>query len=1029
MRSSATRAYSLLFFLSGATGLVYELLWVRVLYQTFGSTIQSVTTVVAAYMGGLGLGAWLLGRRVDRHPRPAALYGWLELAIGAFGAVSPFVLALVHRLYLGAAGALQLGGGASMALRFGLAALVLLVPTTLMGGTLPVLTRAFMASDRGELPRAVGLLYGLNTLGAVVGTALAGFFLIEYAGIQASLWGTALLNLALGVAALAVARPLAPLPPSGDGPVDAARPPTPRLLRSVGLVLLGLTAFASLLDEIAWTRVLVMIVGGSTYAFTLVLLVFLLGIGVGSAVVARRSAPAPEAAADVALAQGVTAAGAAALFVVFGLLPRYIIAVFQAQSLGATERLLAMGFGVGAVVLIPALGMGMTFPLLTDLVALRAVARGSDVGRAYALNTLGSIAGAVLTGFVLVATLGTDRTLRIGVAINAWAALTLAVLVARRVAEGSEQHHSLRLRVIGAGGLASVGLAVALAAPRWSTRLIDLGPSIYARQPMTAGARQDFLEHRGVRQLAYREGWNATVSVWESGTGRTLKVNGKADASDHGDMDTEILLGLAPVAARPGATAALVIGYGSGVTTHVLAAVPGMERVRVVEIEPAVLDMSRFFLHVNDTVLTRPTVSVVVDDARSALQIDRARYDVIVSEPSNPWLAGVATLYTPELFRIVRDRLTDGGVFSQWVQLYQLPAAVVTGIVRNLAAVFPHVEIWFSSPGDVMVLGSARPLTYDRAWLGRLVGARGSLGELGREYLGVDQPADYFGHLLLGPAGVGELLKRPGVAHRDDLPRLEFVAARRFLDSRGTEGVFDSLVAIRAATQEADGASPFLFARALTVRRGDPAALRYIDAARRARPDQPLWTVNAAAILLGLGDSTLADTALGRLVRTGRDPGAWLLSGLVATRRGQSARAAALLTGALAAGADTAEARAGLAVVAARAKDWARAAADARAALVAARGTLRHPYPREWLGDALTRFALEGPPRIADSLIRAAVTGRDGWSKLHEFLAVAALRAGRCEEAAQQFILLLEFGIERDDGPPLVARCRRGEAL
>src|SRR5881396_1731440 len=713
MRSSAARAYSLLFFLSGATGLVYELLWVRVLYQTFGSTIQSVTTVVAAYMGGLGLGAWLLGRRADRHERPAALYGRLEIAIGVFGLASPLVLAVTHHIYVGTAAALALDGAASVALRFALAGVVLLIPTTLMGGTLPVLTRAFTA-DRAELQHSLGLLYGLNTLGAVVGTALAGFFLIEYVGVRASLWATATINLALGGIALWLSgsradAPAAAPPHPGREPGERPSP----ALRNTALLLLALTAFASLLDEIAWTRVLVMIVGGSTYAFTLVLLVFLLGIGIGSAVVARRRAPASEAAVDTALAQGVTAAGARALFVVFGLLPRYIIAVFQTQSLGATEQLLAMGFGIGAVVLIPALGMGMTFPLLTDLVALRAVARGSDVGRAYALNTLGSIAGAVLTGFLLVATLGTDRTLRIGVAINACAALTLAVLVARRVAEGSEQHHRLRLRVIGAGGLASVGLAVALAAPRWSTRLIDLGPSIYARQPMTAGARQDFIEHRGVRQLAYREGWNATVSVWESGTGRTLKVNGKADASDHGDMDTEILLGLAPVAARPGATAALVIGYGSGVTTHALAAVPGMERVRVVEIEPAVLDMSRFFLHVNDTVLTRPTVSVVVDDARSALQIDRARYDVIVSEPSNPWLAGVATLYTPEFFRIVRDRLTDGGVFSQWVQLYQLPTPVVAGIVRNLAAVFPHVQIWFSSPGDVIVLGSTQPLRYD----------------------------------------------------------------------------------------------------------------------------------------------------------------------------------------------------------------------------------------------------------------------------------------------------------------------------
>src|SRR2546425_4711702 len=200
---------------------------------------------------------------------------------------------------------------------------------------------------------------------------------------------------------------------------------------------------------------------------------------------------------------------------------------------------------------------------------------------------------------------------------------------------------------------------------------------------MDRAAVATFLGHPGARQLAYREGRNATVSVWESGPGRSLKVNGKADASDHGDMDTEIMLGLAPVAARPQATSALVIGYGSGVTARVLADMPGMQRVRVVEIEPAVLAMSRFFEHVNDTVLARPGVSAVVDDARSALQLDRARYDVISSEPSNIWLAGVATLYTPEFYRIVRRRLADDGVFCQWVQLYQVPVPVVAGVVQH----------------------------------------------------------------------------------------------------------------------------------------------------------------------------------------------------------------------------------------------------------------------------------------------------------------------------------------------------------
>src|SRR5205823_6522718 len=225
-------------------------------------------------------------------------------------------------------------------------------------------------------------------------------------------------------------------------------------------------------------------------------------------------------------------------------------------------------------------------------------------------------------------------------------------------------------------------------------------------------------------------------------------------------MDTQIMLGLAPAAARPEATSALVIGFGSGVTTRVLADVPGMQRVRVVEIEPAVLSMSGLFARVNDSVLRRPTVSAVVDDARSALQLRRDLFDVIVSEPSNPWVAGVATLYTPEFFRIVQSRLAPGGVFSQWVQLYQLPLPVVAGIVRNVRAVFPHVEVWFSSRLDLMILGSDRPLTYDRAWIGRLLTPGTELGELSRARLGIDSVGDHSGRHLLDDDGVAQLAAR-----------------------------------------------------------------------------------------------------------------------------------------------------------------------------------------------------------------------------------------------------------------------------
>ncbi len=839
MRSKPALTYGVLFFLSGATGLIYELLWVRVLYQSFGSTIQSVTTVVAAYMGGLGLGAWLFGRRADRTPRPAVLYGWLEIAIGLFAILSPLVLGLAHGMYIGTAGALALGGAASVALRFGLAALVLLIPTTLMGGTLPVLTRALTGEDRGLLKPSLGRLYGLNTLGAMTGTALAGFLLIELVGVRASLLATATLNLAIGAAAIFLGREQSVPDPGRQPGEEHLQPTTPDRLRTLALVLLSLTAFASLLDEIAWTRVLIMIVGGSTYAFTLILLVFLLGIGLGSIIVARRSAPRFDTAASAALAQGITGIGAALLFVFFGFLPSYIIAVFQIADLSAASRLLLMGVAVGAVVLIPAIGMGMTFPLLTDLTARSAKARGEDVGAAYALNTIGSILGAVLTGFVLVVALGTQVTLRVGLIVNGVAALALAGLAARGIAEASAEDRRIRVRVLTAGALATLTLLAAAAAPGWSTRLIDLGPTIYARQPMDKAARQRFLEHRGVRQLSFREGPNATVSVWEGETGRSLRVNGKVDASDRGDMDTQIMLGLAPVVARPGVTSAFVIGQGTGVTTRVLATVPGMTRVKVVEIEPAVLQMDGFFLRINDSVLARPNVHAIVDDARSALQLDRDRYDVIVSEPSNPWVAGIATLYTPEFFRIARARLADDGVFCQWIQLYQLPLPIVAGIVRSLREVFPYVHVWFGGTADLVVLASPRPITYGRQWLERLLSPGGQLYTLGREWLNLESQDEYFGRMLLGDSGVSRLVMRATFDHTDDQPRLEFVAARRFLDPDATaHSVFDSLMQL--GNRDA-GTSPFALLRILAARRSDAGVVRYLDAARRATGRLRRW--------------------------------------------------------------------------------------------------------------------------------------------------------------------------------------------
>jgi spermidine synthase len=1028
MRSKQVTAYTLLFFLSGATGLVYELLWVRLLYQSFGSTIQSVTTVVAAYMGGLGLGAHLLGARGDRALRPARLYGRLEILIGLFGLVSPFVLGLAQQAYIALARGLPEGSGVSVALRFGLAGLVLLIPTTLMGGTLPVLTRAFTATERDKLRASLGRLYGVNTLGAVLGTALAGFVLIEHVGIRLSLIGTAFVSMAIGFVAIGM--------PDPNGLTNPGRKPgvepgvaglstaAPVLLRRLALALLAATAFVALLDEIAWTRVLVMVVGGSTYAFTLVLLCFLLGIGVGSALIARRSETPSDTAASTVLAQGVTAAGAALMIAFFSALPAYVLLVFQVPGLNAGPRLGLLGGAVAAVVLIPAVGMGMTFPLLTDLIATTGEARGADVGRAYLLNTAGSILGAVLTGFVLVTVLGSDATLRLGVAVNVLAALALAVAVSRGVAEGSAQQRQLQLRVLGGAILATAGLVAVIAAPGRGLRTIDLGPTIYGRERMTASERAGFLSHMGARPLRLIEGRNSTVSVWESPVGRALKVNGKVDASDYGDMDTQLMLGLAPVAAHPHPHAALAIGFGSGVTTAVLAAVPGMDRVRVVELEPAVLELAPFFRSVNQDVLSRPNVRAIADDARSALQLTDDHFDVIVSEPSNPWVAGVATLYTPDFYRIVRGRLTDGGVFCQWVQLYQLPLSVVAGIVRNVQGVFPHVSVWSAGNYDLMVLGSASPLVSDTAWVETLLGRGGALAAPGHEFLMLDVSQQYFDRQVLGEAGVARLVQRATLVHTDDRPQLEYVAARRFLDSREMGDILDSLAAIERPVEALDHLPPDRLARALSARLGDVAASGFVEAAHRSAPQDPRWIVPLAGLAIATGDTARADSLLGTL-RT-PDARALLLSGLIATARQEHARARPLLARALAAGGDTTRALAALAVIDAEDSLWPAAIRKVWSVLATTRNTFRSALPRDLIAPALEGIALQAPPAAADSVLAAAIAVRPGWPKLYELRAAALLREKRCDEAVRQFLTLEEFGLEREDGPELVERCRRG---
>jgi spermidine synthase len=1023
-RDARRAAFGVLFFLSGAAGLVYELIWVRELYQFFGSTIHSVTTVVAAYMGGLGLGAYVLGRRADRHANPALLYGILELAIGVFGILSPLVFGGVGGAYMGLARVLEPGLWVATAIKFVVAFAVLLVPTFLMGGTLPILTRAFAGERTNDLRRELALFYGLNTVGGVAGCALAGFVLVEHVGLWQSLLGTGVLNLILGATAVALTRgghegaseespstaEYATAPPTF---VPDATPETRRL----AIWLIGLTAFASLLYEIAWTRVLVLVVGSSTYAFTTILACFLLGIGLGSLAAIGRGRPPRDLLVRAAYIQGGIGLLASLLFPFFRGLPVYIVATLQVPFLSATSLLVLHGLALAVVVIPPAIGMGLVFPVLAELAAQRTGTTGSETGRAYFANTLGSIAGAVLTGFLLIHTIGSERTLVVGVMINTAVAAAIAWRLHRERGGAGVMSAAERTPIL----LGALGLAIAVFTPSWSHRLLDRGPAIYGRDKMNRSELDSFLRALGAEQLSFAEGWNAAVSVWRNGSATWLKNNGKADASSVADMNTQVLVGLLPAAAHAAPKRAFLVGFGSGVTARTLADVPGLEHLDVAEIERAVLRAAPLFAEVNRDVLHDPRIHVIEDDARSALQLAGESYDLIVSEPSNPWIAGVAALFTRDYFRIAASRLKDDGVFAQWVQTYRVPPGVITVVVANLRQVFPHVEMWYANASDLILLGSRRPIRWDRERLSGLMAPGAPLAAAFRDWIEVEQPPELLGHFLLGERGMERLAGLAPFTHTDNLPALEFVAARGLLGVSGIGATFDSLLAVRNAAGDSlpdlfgdwrlgPGEWQAAYAAALPPdsRFRRPLAVRALELA----PRDPRRRGLLGHVLFDANEFRAALPHLTAALRERPDdPRILLEAGVSASAAGDLAAGRAYLERARDRGGDSVYAMALLAETATGAGDYARAAAELLRAIRGLRPTIATPFPGA-LESAVRRLASDAPPQVAAPVIEAAVAARPSWDLAYQGGAFVYARWGgeHCRRAAELASELPRFG-------------------
>jgi len=794
MRLPVSRIAPLLF-CSGMCALIYQVAWLRELRLVFGASTAASAAVLAIFMGGLGAGGLLLGKRADARRSPLMLYANLEILVALFAAITPPLVTMVRWIHGRLGGTMTLGLGLGTVVRLLLAALVLLPPTLLMGGTLPCAARA-VETDDDEGRRNLAVLYGVNTLGAVTGAAASTFLLLEVFGAELMLWIACALNALIGVVARVIARSgeasasaAPPVPPS-PAP-DAAPLPPPRFVLAASAI----TGFAFLLMELVWYRMLAPLLGGSSYTFGLILALALLGVGLGSGAYALWIDRRPATLGGLALT---CALEALCLAVPFALGDRLAVVALVLRPLGA------LGFGglvggwavIAAIVVVPAaLVSGVQFPLLIALLGRGSRRVGEHVGLAYAWNTAGAIAGSLAGGFGL---------LPILTAPGVWRAVVILLGALGACAAALSLRFEAR-RARAALPVAAAALAVLLvtsAGPTaaWRHGGIGAGRANLSLQTETPNTVEDWERDQRRAILWEAEGVESSVAA-SSFEGLSFIVNGKADGHAYHDAGTQVMSGLLGALVHPDPRRALVVGLGTGSSAGWLGAVPSMERVDVVELEPAILRFSRDCAPVNQAVLDNPRVHVWIGDAREVLLTTHERYDLIFSEPSNPYRAGVSSLFTREFYASVADRLSSGGIFLQWLQAYEVDGQTVRTAYATMASVFPEVETWAPKTGDLVLVGTREPLAYDVARLRARIAEepfRSALEKVWR----VGDLEGVLAHHVASSALAREIARQEGEAlNTDDRNVLEYGFARHVGHNSGAADV--DLLSVARARGEA----------------------------------------------------------------------------------------------------------------------------------------------------------------------------------------------------------------------------------
>jgi len=803
----------LIFFISGACGLIYQVLWVRMLGLIFGNTTYAVSTVLAAYMAGLALGSWRFGKRIDgiwQRKNNLKIFGYLMLGIGVYCIFTPLFFGIIRKIYV-LFGATQITTG-SILLIFLLSFIMILIPTTLMGGTLPVLTKWF--AQKFEIGYSVGILYSVNTWGAVIGAFLTGYVLIMILGVKGTLYLASAINITLAGVVFLLSRQILLFPPLSKGDAGGLKPVViknsqlPTFNSQLILIAVAISGFTALTYEVVWTRVLSMVLGSSVYAFATMLCAFLAGIALGSIIYAKSpfSPPLSKGERGGFVNFGYIQAGIGVsvllLIPIFGILPMGYLKLFMSfgsNFAGFQFMQFLMAFGV---MIIPTTLFGMTIPLACKIISsekyplnpptspfikggkeggfpkgeIGGLNIGSSVGNVYAANTMGAILGSILAGFALIPLVGLQKTITIVAMVN----VALAIILLNFGLKERKLQRALMTSF-----LLFFSISYVLAIPEWNKNIIASGIYNYVAE-LTQGSSDNIKSEKKMwkerirkrKILFYKEGAHFTVSVTKLPLKDTisLQIDGKTDASSNirGDMTTQILSGHLPLILHRAPENALIVGLASGVTLGAVTRWKNLKEIDCVEIEPVMVEASHFFDKWNNRPLEDKRVDVIINDVRNYLLTTKKKYDVIISEPSNPWMSGCAPLFTQDYFTQIESRLAPNGIFCMWLQGYRISPENYNMVINTLNSVFRNVSIWEGSTGDTLLIAGNEKLLIDFEQLkNRISYIRSDL-----EKIELEEPFALLVNFIMGDRAVSRMTKNVCKINSDEHPYIEFAAGK-----------------------------------------------------------------------------------------------------------------------------------------------------------------------------------------------------------------------------------------------------------